>query len=392
MSTAHILWQQLGNATGNGTGGGGGGGCDIFEMLESLCLEDLMKQTGPILYVFEILVLIYCFFGLAIVCDDYLAISLETLCDRWGVREDVAGASFMAFGSAAPEITINLVTSLKSLNQQRIKHSHGNDASSTAHLTAGAGEGDTMDVVQLGCSAILGSGLIAFLIIPGVCALSADADLELKRRPLLRDVLCYSISLTLLCLFMRDGLIETWEGGVLVSLYGVYLLIVILAPYLRRAYHAFILGKDLLRTNFVRKQREEKKRRKEEERARRLLAGQSPGDPGSPIPPMSPYRSMSFGSGLENKIEKLNLFAAHDVQEKPQTYRDIHQERNVRVTRLHPFLLCFSSSFPTFLNAARPTLFCHFVVTCIRHHRAIPSKGPWRERKHVQDSPHPELR
>ena len=36
--------------------------------------------------------------------------SLETLCVRWNVREDVAGASFMAFGSAAPEIIINAVS------------------------------------------------------------------------------------------------------------------------------------------------------------------------------------------------------------------------------------------------------------------------------------------
>ena len=40
--------------------------------------------------------------------------SLETLCARWNIREDVAGASFVAFGSAAPEIIINSITTLKS--------------------------------------------------------------------------------------------------------------------------------------------------------------------------------------------------------------------------------------------------------------------------------------
>ena len=45
----------------------------------------------------------YAFFALAIVCDRYLVVSLETLCVRWNIREDVAGASFMV--SAAHDVT-----------------------------------------------------------------------------------------------------------------------------------------------------------------------------------------------------------------------------------------------------------------------------------------------
>ena len=51
---------------------------------------------------------------MAIICDEHMAPALETLCIRWGIREDVAGATFLAFGSAAPEIVINCVTTIKS--------------------------------------------------------------------------------------------------------------------------------------------------------------------------------------------------------------------------------------------------------------------------------------
>jgi hypothetical protein len=41
--------------------------------------------------------------------------ALETLCVRWMVSEDVAGATFMAIGSAAPEIVINMIAVVRSV-------------------------------------------------------------------------------------------------------------------------------------------------------------------------------------------------------------------------------------------------------------------------------------
>ena len=43
--------------------------------------------------------------------------SMETLCDHWEVPEDVGGASFMAFGSAVPELTVNAIATLKGVDQ-----------------------------------------------------------------------------------------------------------------------------------------------------------------------------------------------------------------------------------------------------------------------------------
>ena len=101
--------------------------------MRSMCLSGATNEWYGIMV--EILIIIYAFVGIALVCDDYLVISLETLCDKWNVREDIAGATFAAFGSAAPEIVINAATTIK----------------------ATTGGGEDADAVNLGVGAIIGA-------------------------------------------------------------------------------------------------------------------------------------------------------------------------------------------------------------------------------------------
>lgn len=44
------------------------------------------------------------FYCLAVVCDSYFLPSLEECSLRLGLSDDVAGATFMAAGSSAPEL------------------------------------------------------------------------------------------------------------------------------------------------------------------------------------------------------------------------------------------------------------------------------------------------
>ena len=44
------------------------------------------------------------FVALAIVCDDFFVPSLEAISEKLKLSEDVAGATFMAGGSSAPEL------------------------------------------------------------------------------------------------------------------------------------------------------------------------------------------------------------------------------------------------------------------------------------------------
>ena len=49
------------------------------------------------------------FWAVAIVCDDYFVPCLEIICDKLGLQTDVAGATFMALGSSAPELFASVI-------------------------------------------------------------------------------------------------------------------------------------------------------------------------------------------------------------------------------------------------------------------------------------------
>jgi len=199
--------------------------------------------------IIEILIVIYCFFALAIICDEHMAPALETLCIRWGIREDVAGATFLAFGSAAPEIVINCVTTIKS--------SVNPDNNQTS----------------LGISAIIGSGMIAFSFIPAMCAFFSELQLSLKRRPLFRDEVFYLVALFTLCAAFHDGKIVWLEALFLICCWITHLLTIVSAPFLRKQYRVKVKGIKLQADeSFVHK----KRRLLEEHRSQSKLAGLSP--------------------------------------------------------------------------------------------------------------------
>jgi len=208
---------------------------DVFSGLFQL--PDLRCQANGWGVLLEIFIFLYSMLGLAIVCDDHMVAALERVCDVYMIREDVAGATFMAFGSAAPEIIINMVGSIKQA---------GSYPPSSAAL----------DATNIGVGAILGSGMIAFLVIPAACAYFSGkaVELRLKRRPLLRDVASYAVILLLLCIFMQDGVIKMYEALIMVMFYVCYVLVVIWAPTIRRSYRTRILQRPKAkRKSFVNK-------------------------------------------------------------------------------------------------------------------------------------------
>ena len=183
----------------------------------------------------EVFLFIYSMLGLAIVCDDYLCVALERLCEEFNIREDVAGATFMALGSAAPEIILNTVGTVK-------------------QTRSWPPDSVGLEATNIGVGAILGSGMIAMLVIPGCCAIFKDGgiDLLLKRRPLFRDICAYTIALAMLCIFMSDGKIKTYEGAILVLFYLLYVCVVFFSPTLRTWYRVRFLRKEVKkRPSFV---------------------------------------------------------------------------------------------------------------------------------------------
>uniref|UniRef100_A0A8D3ADQ6 Solute carrier family 24 member 3 n=1 Tax=Scophthalmus maximus TaxID=52904 RepID=A0A8D3ADQ6_SCOMX len=140
----------------------------------------------------HVLCTIYMFCALALVCDDYFVPSLEKICERLNLSEDVAGATFMAAGSSAPELFTSVIG---------------------VFITKG----------DVGVGTIVGSAIFNILCIIGVCGLFAGQAVKLSHWALLRDSIFYTFSITALIAVRARRL--TWESLVLILMYAVYILI-----------------------------------------------------------------------------------------------------------------------------------------------------------------------
>ncbi|XP_046886257.1 sodium/potassium/calcium exchanger 3 isoform X1 [Hypomesus transpacificus] len=156
---------------------------------------------------FHVLFAVYMFYALALVCDDYFVPSLEKICERLDLSEDVAGATFMAAGSSAPELFTSVIG---------------------VFITKG----------DVGVGTIVGSAVFNILCIIGVCGIFAGQAVRLSCWPLLRDSMYYTLSIAALIVFIYDEKIVWWEALTLVLMYFVYILIMklnsLIVRYLER--------------------------------------------------------------------------------------------------------------------------------------------------------------
>ncbi|XP_037546049.1 sodium/potassium/calcium exchanger 3-like [Nematolebias whitei] len=141
----------------------------------------------------HVLCTVYMFCALALVCDDYFVPSLEKICERLHLSEDVAGATFMAAGSSAPELFTSVIG---------------------VFVTKG----------DVGVGTIVGSAVFNILCIIGVCGFFAGQAVKLSHWALLRDSTFYTLSITALIVFIYDEKVCWWESLVLILMYAVYIL------------------------------------------------------------------------------------------------------------------------------------------------------------------------
>ncbi|XP_029525307.1 sodium/potassium/calcium exchanger 3 isoform X1 [Oncorhynchus nerka] len=142
----------------------------------------------------HVLFAMYMFYALALVCDDYFVPSLEKICERLHLSEDVAGATFMAAGSSAPELFTSVIG---------------------VFITKG----------DVGVGTIVGSAVFNILCIIGVCGIFAGQAVHLSRWSLLRDSVYYTLSIAALIVFIYDEKVSWWESLTLVLMYFGYILI-----------------------------------------------------------------------------------------------------------------------------------------------------------------------
>ena len=131
------------------------------------CTED------TVMVIPYILIIIFCFFGLAVICDEYFEPSLGAISEKLGLTEDVAGATFMAAGSSAPELFTSVSDAFLSKN-------------------------------SIGIGTIVGSAMFNILIIVAMSAAVTNGAVKVDWRPILRDVSYYTLSIAMLSYFMLN--------------------------------------------------------------------------------------------------------------------------------------------------------------------------------------------
>eukprot|EP00754_Rhynchopus_humris_P020613 Rhum_TRINITY_DN14706_c15_g1::Rhum_TRINITY_DN14706_c15_g1_i1::g.112083::m.112083/K13750/SLC24A2, NCKX2; solute carrier family 24 (sodium/potassium/calcium exchanger), member 2 len=178
-----------------------------------LISDETIRKGGFLLYLVGIL---YMFFGLAIVCDDYFVPALEVITDKLNLGEDVAGATFMAAGGSAPELFTSLL-------------------------------GEFVAKSNIGFGTIIGSAVFNVMFVIGACAFATVKDypngLPLTWWPLFRDSSFYAVDLGLLTYFFSDKVIQWWESLVLFCMYLVYVAFMSQSETVHAKLNA-MLGKD----------------------------------------------------------------------------------------------------------------------------------------------------
>jgi len=147
------------------------------------------QQHGAI--ILHIIGILYMFYALALVCDEFFVPSLEVIIEKLGVSPDVAGATFMAAGGSAPELFTSVIGVFIAKN-------------------------------DVGIGTIVGSAVFNILFVIAACAFAAKEALSLTAWPLIRDVFFYAISLALLVGFFLDNEITWYEALLLFLWYFAY--------------------------------------------------------------------------------------------------------------------------------------------------------------------------
>uniref|UniRef100_A0AAV2KAT1 Sodium/calcium exchanger membrane region domain-containing protein n=1 Tax=Knipowitschia caucasica TaxID=637954 RepID=A0AAV2KAT1_KNICA len=150
------------------------------------------RKSGAVLL--HIVATLYMFLALAITCDEYFVTSLEKICEKLDLSEDVAGATFMAAGSSAPELFASIIG---------VFITHG----------------------DVGVGTIVGSAVFNILCIIGVCGIFAGQVVMLTFWAVFRDSFYYILSVIALIAFIYDEKIVWWESVVLVVMYAGYILV-----------------------------------------------------------------------------------------------------------------------------------------------------------------------
>ena len=145
--------------------------------------------------------LFFLFSTLGITASDFFTPNLATIAQLLGLDEDVAGVTFLAFGNGSPDVF-----------------------STFSAMRAGSG--------SLAIGELIGAAsFIVSCVVGSMCIIK---PFKVHRGPFLRDVGFFTVAVSLLLVILKDGRIEPWEAGALVTLYLVYVIFVIVGSWWER--------------------------------------------------------------------------------------------------------------------------------------------------------------
>ncbi|XP_048513564.1 sodium/potassium/calcium exchanger 4 isoform X1 [Athalia rosae] len=152
--------------------------------------DEKQRQDGAV--VVHVIVSLYLFIALAVVCEKFFVPAVEKICHALSMSKDVAGATFMAAATSAPELFVNAIGTF---------------------IT----EGD------IGVGTIVGSAVFNILAVPACCGIGAGMVVPLDWWPVSRDCLAYGVTVAILICIIHDERVEWYEALTLVLLYIVYI-------------------------------------------------------------------------------------------------------------------------------------------------------------------------
>lgn len=152
----------------------------------------------------------YMVLAIAVACEDYFVPSLEQITDKLQMNSDVAGATLMAVGSSAPEFFTSSI-------------------------------GAFITKSDIGLDTIVGSCTYNILFVVAVSSLFASGSaVRMSRWSLLRDSLCYLLSIIALVVVCYDKKVYWYEALVMVCMYLLYTVFMYFNQPLQNYFHRIV--------------------------------------------------------------------------------------------------------------------------------------------------------
>ena len=169
---------------------------DLSRECESSIVADPLQLVHNLFAPLYVSGLLWIFVGIAYFSEDYFAVAIEGIIERYDIPPNIAGATLMAAGSSAPELISALVA---------------------LFLTATA---------EAGSATVVGSAIFNQLVIVGGSILVAPGhEIRLEWRAVCRDMLFWALTIFLVAQALADERIVLYEAVGFVATYGFYVFV-----------------------------------------------------------------------------------------------------------------------------------------------------------------------